>query len=370
MKPLTLEQISIRDVRNLRCVDLSLAPSFNIVFGDNGQGKTSLLEAMYLASTTRSFRTSRVREVIGHNAVAASVRALVRSDSQTREQFVSFSASDRVVRFDSQKVSSISSFVLHAPMVVFHPQEMDLTMGPASLRRRLVDRVALFVDPISHHHALSYDKAMKARKLLLARTGSASKGLEVYEQLMAKHGCALSAHRERASVPLINLTKTVFAEIGPRLDLQLQLSSNTPETEEALAQRLHADRARDISRPSPALGPHRDDLVLQLDGHPVRLVASQGQHRLLTLALKIAELSCVAQATGVEPILLLDDVSSELDVHRAKALFRALHDRSNQVFLTTSRPDMLRDVRDPTDAVAWFEVVNGAVCQQTTRSCP
>ena len=120
-------------------------------------------------------------------------------------------------------------------------------------------------------------------------------------------------------------------------------------------------RVRDAKRTSPCFGPHRDELVLELGCRSARVVASQGQHRLLTLALKFAELNCVAEATGIEPLLLLDDVSSELDAGHTEALFGLLGSRTNQVFVTTTRPGMLLQWQGWRGAVRVFEVAGGVV---------
>jgi len=170
--------------------------------------------------------------------------------------------------------------------------------------------------------------------------------LTVYETLLAEHGAAITRARADAVVALTGPLRDAFSRIAaPGLELGVTYRpGGSSDPGEALA-RLGADRKSDAQRKRTGFGPHRDDLSLELDGHEARVVGSQGQHRALTLALKSAELACIAEARGVQPILLLDDVSSELDAERLAALFDHLAATASQIFLTTTRPDLVAGVR-------------------------
>lgn len=358
-----VRRLEVRDVRNLESVDMEPSASTNVLYGDNGQGKTSLLEAVYWLATTRSFRTHRLREMIRHGAAGGSVRARL-SDPLTgvREQHVGLASGRRLVRVDGQKPRSLAEYAVRTPVVVFHPGELGLTTGPASGRRTLVDRVALFLDPQSHRLQQAYTQAMRARQRLLQQHGSRAPGLEAYEQLMVSHGAGLSRYREQAAKHLIDAADTVFEQVAPSgLRLTARYAPGGSDHEPEAASRLFADRERDSRRSSPGFGPHRDDLVLELNDRRARTDASQGQHRLLTLSLKIAEMACIGAASGTNPLLLLDDVSSELDAERTDAFFALLGRRRDQVFLTTTRPEMLPVFERKLGGTKVFEVISGRV---------
>lgn len=359
-RPLLLEQLQVRSLRNLARADLLFGERFNVVFGDNGQGKTNLLEAIYVAATSKSFRASKPGELVAFDASLASVRASVREDGEARVQSVGLEPGKRVVRIDDKRPPSLAAYAVRTPVVVFHPGEISLSMGASGERRRLLDRTALYLAPQSMAELDAYSRALKARQKTLETRGVGASDLAEWEALCAKHGASVMAHRARAAELLAEQAKLAFSRIAaPGLVLDVSYAPSAPKEEPAFAAELASRRPSDLRRGSAGVGPHRDDLALALDGHGVRGVASQGQHRAVTLALKSAEIDVIGQARGVRPILLLDDVSSELDRARTSALFAFLRDQRGQVFLTTTRPELI-DTGEDRASRRDFEVVSGA----------
>jgi DNA replication and repair protein RecF len=239
----------------------------------------------------------------------------------------------------------LTHYATRSPVVVFDPLQMVLSTGPSAERRTLLDRVTLFTHPELTDHRARYARALRERQHLLADrfvSFDASPELDAYEQLLADDGAALTRARGAACEILALRVREAFARIAaPDLSLEASYAPRgTIEPETALRE-LHARRRQDAQRKRTSFGPHLDDLMLMLDGHPARVVASQGQHRAITLALKSAELRCIADARGLSPILLLDDVSSELDADRTSALFEFLAASESQLFLTTTRADLI-----------------------------
>jgi DNA replication and repair protein RecF len=359
-----VRSLSVRNVRNLARVDVTLVPRLNILFGDNGHGKTSFLEAIYLVCTTKSFRTAKVGEIVAHAETVASIRAGIREGEEEREQVIGLEGSRRHVTLSGKKPSSMASYAVRTPVVVFHPGEMVLSSGPASTRRTLLDRIALFINASSMDHCRRYTAALRARQRSLETRGPQGNDLSAFERLMAIHGTALTAARREASERIAEKLQRAFDRITSgqrRIEARYKPggSEDPGEEEERLA------RAREIDRhkTSAGSGPHRDDLKITMDGYDARIDASQGEHRAITMALKITELHCIADARGTCPILLLDDVSSELDLGRTALLFDFLRDTDAQVFLTTTQPALVDTARfDPSDR-AEFHVRNGAVTE-------
>lgn len=360
MKQLSIRSLCVRNLRNLLQVDIEPCAGINVVVGDNGQGKTSLLEAAYAVATTRSFRTLRSRELISHGADACSVRAEVIKAGVPGELLFSISQTRRLLKVDQEKTPSLMEYVLCLPVVVFHAGELELSAGRAHARRRLLDRVALFVDWRSHEHKMAHQRAMKARQKLLRTESASVAAIEAYEELMATHGVALAQHRREVSGELIETAQKVVVELGGgNIELRAQFVSTDLESKGEVVEKLRACRRVDTRRNYASTGPHRDDLVLEIGGRPARLVASQGQHRLITLGLKVAEMTCIAASVGFDPVLLLDDVSSELDAERTKALFGLLGSRGNQVFVTTARPEMVLDLSAAVAETRVYRMVQG-----------
>ena len=346
---LTLDEVSIVELRNLEQVTFAPAPRVNVITGNNGQGKTSILEAIYLLATSRSFRTSKLGEMVRHDKRVGSVRgSFVEHHAElpiAREQSVGLSGGRRTVRLDGEPPKSLSFYATRSPVVVFDPLQMALSTGPAAERRTLLDRVTLFTEPAVAEHRTRYARAMKERsRSLVDRFPNVTQvgELDAFETIMAEHGAAITRARRGAVTTLGDGIARAFAQIAaPDLTLAVAYEPGGSEDEEVARRELRDARVRDARSKRTAYGPHRDDLALSIDGHPARVVASQGQHRAITLALKIAELGCIAAARKVLPILLLDDVSSELDADRTAALFDHLASTESQIFLTTTRRDLI-----------------------------
>ncbi len=368
-KPFTLQHLAIRDLRNLQSVDVEPARRINVIHGNNGHGKTSVLEAIYLLATSRSFRTSRLTDVLSHDAAVGSARGTFSehwpdANVISREQSVGIEGGRRRVKLNGKAPKSLAEYATRSPVVVFDPQQMTLSMGPASERRTLLDRVTLFTQPEIAVDRARYQKAIRDRQRLLADSWPRfdRPELDVYEVLLAQHGAAMTRARAAAC-------ETLSAELGrawnhiavPDLSLTAAYVACGSEDVETGMRQLGEDRRKDAQRKSTSFGPHRDDLALQLDSHPARVVGSQGQHRAITLALKSAELVCIARARELEPILLLDDVSSELDADRTAALFAFLATTESQIFLTTTRRDLIVTPAQPGEERRDFEVQGGAL---------
>jgi len=342
MRTLVVESLSVRGFRNLACVDLELGPRFNVLSGENGQGKTNLLECAYFLTTSRSFRTARLTELVGTGALLASVRGVIREGGDDREQSIGIRSGMRAVRVNGKRPKTLAAYAVHTPTVVFHPGALALSSGAGAERRKLLDRVALYSSPVSLEEAESYARALRGRQRALDVRGEAARDLDGWEELMVKHGTALSRARTDAAAILAPAAERAFARIGSEsVALRVLYTRGAPATPGEFRTELVRNRSRDRARRSASVGPHRDDLSLCLSDKPVRTMASQGQQRAVVLSLELAEIDVVARARGVHPILLLDDVSSELDRARMNALLATLQDGEGQVLLTTTRPELI-----------------------------
>lgn len=354
MKPLALTRLRVAGFRNLALTECEFGPRFNVLHGDNGQGKTNLLEAIYALCTTRSFRTSKLGEMIAHgSSEPVSLRGTftdggaeerdedVPGARLERQQVLALRAGLRQVRVDGKKPESQAQYATLSPVVLFHPGELLLSSGPSALRRKLLDRIALFLNPTVLEHLERYSRAQRERQRALQQRGPQATDLGAWEALMVQHGWVVVAAREEAAARLAQKSLEAFVQIAAT-DLTLVLAYETNVADRAtFAADLASKRSVDARRGSASVGPHRDDLTMTLSGHPARQTASQGQHRAIVLALKAGEIGVIAEAKATRPILLLDDVSSELDSARTAALFAFLAGQEGQIFLTTTRPDLI-----------------------------
>jgi DNA replication and repair protein RecF len=366
MRRLVVESLHARSFRNLASVDIELGARFNVIAGDNGQGKTNLLEAVYVLATSKSFRTSRPADLAMRGSPVASLRGVVREGDERREQTLGLRGGLRSVRVDERRPRTLAEYAVLTPTVVFHPAGLALASGPGAERRKLLDRISLYRSPMSLADAESYAKALRGRQRALELRGSDARDLDGWEELVVKHGIALGAARAASAELLAPLAEAAFARIGaPSISLSVRYAPSAPAEAGAFRDELLRLRIRDRARGTASVGPHRDDLALALSGEPVRTMASQGQQRAVVLALDLAEIGVIAEARGVVPVLLLDDVSSELDRARMLALLATLQSGDGQVLLTTTRPELfdfaLLDGSSTASDVRHFRVERGVV---------
>jgi DNA replication and repair protein RecF len=368
-----LRALTLSGVRNLAPLLLTPAQRFNVFHGDNGQGKTNLLESIYVAGTLRSFRTQRMAELIGFGGQEARISARVERGGLERLFEVVLRERSRVVRLDGKAVRPISRYFGEFNVVLFAPEDLQVPRSSPKDRRRFLDRAVFHRNPGYLDAARDYEKVLKNRNALLrdasTRPGAGprlSTMLDVFDDQLAAHGARVIAARRaflgeiegRFAEAFAAITRTGY-RAGLRYDSAETLAAGTdvPPLSESLRALIGASRRRDLARGSSSVGPHRDDLVWLFHGRPAAAYASQGQLRALVLAWKTAEMDLLQQSYGEPPILLLDDVSSELDPDRNAYLFEFLRSRQGQCFITTTHPKHVLLAADRAD----YEVAGGNV---------
>jgi DNA replication and repair protein RecF len=318
---------------------------FNVFIGDNGQGKTNLLEAIYAVATLRSFRTSRLSDLVAFGRDSAKLGARVVKDELTRVYEVELTPTGKKVRLDGKAVRPLTRYFGGFNVVVFTPEDLGLPRGSPGDRRRFVDRGVFNLDAGYLSTASDYDKVLRTRGSVLKQAGQGvvvprqvNELLDVYDQQLARLGREVITSRTRF-LELVNpQLERAFAAItraAPVASVRYE-SKLAGMSESEIVGRMRESRPRDLAAQSTLLGPHRDDVALFLDGHPAGSFASQGQLRAIMLAWKTAELTVIGHALGDLPILLLDDVSSELDADRNRYLFEHLAALAGQCFITTT----------------------------------
>jgi len=341
--PQTLTRLRIRGFRNLSPLELVPGPRFNVLHGDNGQGKSNLLEAIDYLGSLRSFRGALAADLIQKGAQDAELSAELSCEPLPRTLRVKLSRDKaREVSLDGKRPRSRSSYLAAVQTVLFHPGDLQLVGGAPELRRSFVDRMLEHFDATYGSSLEAYERALRSRNRLLRAERPELSAVRAFDELLASAGAVIGKTRARLLDELGPAVQQAFAEVsGGQHVLELRYEPRVRPELSALRDALAQSLDKDLARGFTAEGPHADEIAITLDGHLARRFGSQGQQRAIVLALKVAELSELTRRVGRVPILLLDDVSSELDPSRNRRLFELLAGLGGQVFLTTTQAELI-----------------------------
>lgn len=338
--------------RNLRSSSFEPGPHFNVIHGDNGAGKSNLLEAIYYLGALKSFRGAKTEDLIGLGSESASLEATLEGGPAPHHLRIDLARSERKRRLelDGKRPRSTSAWYQTIRMVLFHPGDLVLAAGAPDRRRAFLDRMLEQMDPIYASTLAGYEKALRSRNRLLKDDRLDRRSVRAYDAILSKTGSVIGKARQRLIDDLGPRAVRAFTEVfAGGTPLAVRYLPRVEPSEEAIAEALERSFDRDRARGFTADGPHADDLELRLHHVGARHHGSQGQHRTIVLALKTAELDLLSERTGKVPILLLDDVSSELDRNRNRRFFEMLSHAGGQVFLTTTHPEFILLEEDRAD---------------------
>lgn len=346
-----LTRIALSNVRNYQALELEPAPGINLLIGTNAQGKTNLLEAIAMLGTGKSFRTSREYEMIREGEALATLAAKAQVDVGEVSLSCTITAHGRGAR----KIYGVNghpvryaSYLGRVRVVTFTPDDLRLVSGAPQARRSLLNAALAQESPAYYSALANYGRVLQQKSALL-RTGVADATLiAIYDERLVNAGTRVMASRGRFVSALAERASAVYRRLagpdGEELVIRYapNVVSTVPDEADiagAFAAKLQAAATSEAARRLCLVGPHRDDLEFLLDGKPLSAFGSQGQRRSAVLAVKVAEYGVLRERGGEAPLLLLDDVLSELDARR-RALF--LHELTGieQAFVTsTSAPD-------------------------------
>ena len=334
-------RLSLRNFRSYEAEEVRLGPGLTVVTGPNGAGKTNLLEAIYFACTGRSCRTGNEREVVRFGAGVARLELDAERDGDSHRITVGFEPGEaKRLAVDGAPVDRLTDSAARPLVSVFLPDRLDLVLGAPALRRAHLDQVIAALWPTRVGTRRAYSAALAQRNALLSaiRAGRAGRGsLPAWDQELARHGVALAADRAAAvaelAAPFGAHAETLGLEGGAELGYRPRSKATRAEELAAeLAERVDSDLERGFT----GHGPHRDELVLKRAGRELRTYGSRGQQRLGLLALLLAERGVLAAERGAAPLMLLDDVTSELDTLRRERLVDLLREGGGQSVIATT----------------------------------
>ena len=333
--------VTARDFRTYESAAAPLGGGLTVLVGPNGAGKTNLLEALYFGCTGRSCRTANERELVRFGAQLTRVVVQAEDEDGMHELAVGFTPGEpKRMTADGAPVERLLD-VHNRPLVsVFLPDRLELIKGAPAVRRGHLDQFVAALWPARTVHRRAYSQALAQRNALLGRLragGGSRTSLETWDRQLAQYALALMADRREA----VEITRQAFAETCARLSLDGEPEiayrpRSRADDVETLVEELRQRVDSDLERGFTGHGPHRDDLLITREGRELRTYGSQGQQRLGLLSLLLAERAVIAERRTTVPLMLLDDVMSELDSERRAALVEVLTEGGGQSLITTT----------------------------------
>lgn len=351
-----IESIELKNYRNYDALSLRLSSGTNILYGDNAQGKTNLLESVFMASTSKSYRMSRDRELIRFGEEEAHIKMTVRKKGVPYRIDLHLKKNKtKGIAIDEVPIRKASELFGIANVICFSPEDLSLIKDGPAMRRRFMDLELCQLNKLYLHDLGRYNKILNQRNKLLKDISfkpSLLDTLSVWDEELIEYGRRVISVREDFIKRLSALTEPLHEKLsGGRERLLLSYEKNV--SVEDFQKKLSELRDSELRQHISLVGPHRDDIRFSIDGKDVRKFGSQGQQRTAALSLKLSEIELVREIIDDHPILLLDDVLSELDSKRQNYLLKTLKDTQN-IITCTGLEDFIEN-RFPIDALFHIE---------------
>ncbi|WP_337017151.1 DNA replication/repair protein RecF [Oceanobacillus massiliensis] len=366
-----IEQLQLKNYRNYDSLDLSFDDKVNVIIGENAQGKTNLMEAIYVLAFSKSHRTSKEKELIQWEKEYAKIEGRITKRNQSIPLEITVSTKGKKAKLNRLEQRRLSDYIGAINVVMFAPEDLTLVKGPPHIRRRFIDMELGQIQPRYIYHLGQYQKILKQRNHLLKqmqikRTTDLTM-LDVLTEQLIEHAATLLERRFIFLDLLRKWAQPIHHGISRQLEnLEIRYSPTIEVSEDTNKEKIgniyhdkfQEIRQKEIDRGTTLIGPHRDDLLFFVNGKDVQTFGSQGQQRTTALSIKLAEIELIYQEVGEYPILLLDDVLSELDDYRQSHLLNTIQGKV-QTFVSTTSVDGIN--HDTLKQAELFRVADGKV---------
>ena len=336
-----IRELELKNFRNYKELEISFDEGVNLILGNNAQGKTNLIEALYISSMGKSFRTANDRDLINFEENSAFIKVIAEKEDFNVEIEIELekkgqNSSNKRIKKDKKSLSRTSELIKNIIIVVFSPEDLKLVKDEPEKRRRFLDREICQISPAYYDSYSNYKKALKQRNNYLKEGRIDLNLLDVWDEQIIYYGSKMIKIRGEFVKKISKISEEIHSGItNSEEEIKIVYEPNIGIEE--FREKLLSKREKDIENRNTSVGPHRDDIGFYVNGIDMRNFGSQGQQRTCALSLKLAELTLIKEETEEEAILLLDDVMSELDAKRQEYLIKTL--KNNQLFITTTDID-------------------------------
>lgn len=323
-----IESLELKNYRNYESLNVQFSPETNILYGDNAQGKTNILESVYLCGTTKSHRGSKDRDIIKFGEEDSHIRMIVNKDHINHKIDMHLKKNrSKGIAVDGIPIKKASELFGIVNMVFFSPEDLNIIKNGPAERRRFLDLELCQLHKIYLQDLTAYNKVLNQRNKLLkdlVYSPYLLSTLDVWDMQLITYGKKIISMRKKFIRELSEIITRIHGQLtGGKETITLQYEPNVEE--ESFFQQLKKARDKDMTMKMSSVGPHRDDFAVQVNGIDIRKFGSQGQQRTAALSLKLSEIYLVKKIIHEDPILLLDDVLSELDSNRQNYLLNSIH---------------------------------------------
>ncbi|MBU3181803.1 DNA replication/repair protein RecF [Clostridium psychrophilum] len=355
-----IKYLQLRNFRNYNELVIELNKGTNVFVGDNAQGKTNILEAIYYCSLAKSHRTNRDKELINWKASDAYIKLYVcKTRLDKKIEIKIFKEGKKGVNINSIKVQKLSELVGNFNVIMFSPEDLNIVKESPSYRRKFLD---IELCKLSNHYYYSlsqYKKILSERNIAIKKWNTNIDIIDVYDKQLSEFGSTIIKHRINYIEKLNIISKKIHSDITSKSEV-IEIKYLTPIKEldnikENFYMLLCKNRKRDIETKTTSIGPHRDDFSIDINGIDARIFGSQGQQRTSVLSIKFGALEIIKEITGEYPVLLLDDVLSELDTKRQEYILNSI--KEVQTLITCTGVNAIRKYLGPESKI--FEVTSG-----------
>lgn len=355
-----IKSIELADYRNYNSLEMQFDSGTNILYGDNAQGKTNILEAIYLAATTKSHKGSKDREIVNFNKEEAHIRTYIEKEGvESRVDMHLRKSKSKGIAIDGQKIKKAADLLGLCNVVFFSPEDLGIIKNGPSERRRFVDMELCQLDNFYLYNLNHYNKIVNQRNKLLKdmyMNPDLKETLNIWDMQLVSFGTKMIERRQLFVEQLNEIIYDIHKKLsGDREEIKIKYEPDV--SIEDFERKLRMNQDRDMRSKMTSVGPHRDDFAFMIGDIDVRKYGSQGQQRTAALSLKLSEIELVKKITKDTPILLLDDVLSELDSNRQNYLLNSIGDI--QTIITCTGLEEFVNNRFEVNRV--FKVTNGTV---------
>jgi len=341
------KSVQLENFRNYKAQSVVFDKKLNLLLGQNAQGKTNLLESLFIMSLGRSFRTNRDQEMIAFGEENSKVTCVVSDDEGDDEYEITviYRPEGKIIKKDGVKLQRSIDLLESVYIVVFSPDDLKIIKEGPDNRRRFLDRELCQIKPVYYSDLGNYKKVLRQRNMLLRGNNTDKDLLEVFDEALADYGTRIAEERDKFTKRIQEISRDIHYKISEgkeELSISYETSiirenESSSERKDYYKKKLKDGFEKDLLKGYTGFGPHKDDLAIAINDTDIRSFGSQGQQRTAALSLKLAEIGLIKQETGQNAVLLLDDVLSELDRRRQRFLIESMRDV--QVFITSTSID-------------------------------